>query len=505
MKKIYSTFTILFFGIILSLVIDGCNDDLEIIQEEIKSGVHLMEYTDTSQIPDIVSTIDRTTGIKKSFWSASKNASSDFWIKENKVIKLVDSVGNESYSFKIISKEYMPQNIFNLIVKKRNDGSYMTPFIMEYEFISGDRFHYAAQEIRKFDGVVNIYSLNGFIDSFGGLSSRGSDPCCEDCGPNPGDSDTGDGSSGDGSSGGSGGPSGTGDGGTTSGSTGWAPYFNGGNELPDFRTGYVEVGVGDFRNLYNFQKGSRNLGKGNSDCPDDDKVLIPINEEEDPIDDKELVDKEKCIYDHLAKTGSNFIRGIMNQFNGETTEFPLKIMSQHTLLNEFGNPINGRTIFRESDGQLTIIISSSRSNEHPALEVARTIMHEFIHADMFRALNTNNASAHDVIFKAIYEAYESGQFNATPQHESMAALYIGSMMESLRKFHQTVLVDDYNYLTNNGANPLSDSFYEALAWRGLAIHNVKAYTDLPQIKKDQLAEALNLYYSATTKTCPEEN
>ena len=137
--------------------------------------------------------------------------------------------------------------------------------------------------------------------------------------------------------------------------------------------------------------------------------------------------------------------------------------------------------------------------------MARTIIHEFIHADMYRALYTGQPSAHDVIFRDIYNAYEEGVFSASPQHESMAALYIDSMTDSLKKFHSTVLTDDYNYMTNNGANPLPDSFYEALAWRGLAIHNVRAYTDLPQSKKDQLTNSLNLYYSATTKTCPKDN
>ena len=91
---------------------------------------------------------------------------------------------------------------------------------------------------------------------------------------------------------------------------------------------------------------------------------------------------------------------------------------------------------------------------------------------------------------------------ATLQHNTMAELYINSIRDALISFHKSVLVGGYNYLTNNGANPLPDSFYEALAWQGLKDANVKAYTDLPNFKKTELTNSLNTYYHRTTKNCP---
>ena len=70
-------------------------------------------------------------------------------------------------------------------------------------------------------------------------------------------------------------------------------------------------------------------------------------------------------------------------------------------------------------------------------------------------------------------------------------------------FHENVLIGDYNYLTNNGLNPLPDSFYKALAWQGLKDHHVEAYINLPDSKKTELTNALNTYYHATTKNCPQ--
>ena len=62
------------------------------------------------------------------------------------------------------------------------------------------------------------------------------------------------------------------------------------------------------------------------------------------------------------------------------------------------------------------------------------------------------------------------------------------------------MADDYNYLADNRANPLPESFYEALAWQGLKEHNVKAYKNLPDSKKAELANNLNAHYHSTTKT-----
>ncbi len=88
------------------------------------------------------------------------------------------------------------------------------------------------------------------------------------------------------------------------------------------------------------------------------------------------------------------------------------------------------------------------------------------------------------------------------QHNAMADLYVSLIKNTLKDFHKNILVGDYNYLTNNGTNPLPNSFYEALAWQGLKDSNVKAYKNLTDSNKTQLTNALNNYYHKTTKNCP---
>lgn len=141
-------------------------------------------------------------------------------------------------------------------------------------------------------------------------------------------------------------------------------------------------------------------------------------------------------------------------------------------------------------------------SSNKALQVAKTILHEYIHADMYRKLNSISPTSGDLDFRTTYQTYESNKFKASTQHETMADLYVGEMTNALKNFHKYALVSDYNYLTNNGANPLPDSFYEALAWQGLKQHDVKAYTDLSDSKKEELKKSLEFHLPTTTPNCP---
>jgi hypothetical protein len=91
------------------------------------------------------------------------------------------------------------------------------------------------------------------------------------------------------------------------------------------------------------------------------------------------------------------------------------------------------------------------------LEAARTILHEYVHADIFRKLNTKYDPNGALDFKKTYETYES-------HHGTMGALHIASMRDALKAFHKNVLTKDYNgYINYFGETP-SCAFYEALAW-----------------------------------------
>ncbi len=180
----------------------------------------------------------------------------------------------------------------------------------------------------------------------------------------------------------------------------------------------------------------------------------------------------------------------------------LKIISVPTLTGKDGDQVNGNTS-PPKDGIIVIEISTKSAASRSALSVARTIIHEYIHADMYRKIeDTSIHDQQDVSdFLSIYYDFDNTKFEPKPQHQTMAKLYVNQIANTLKEFHKNVLVGDYNYLTNNGTISLDD-FYQGLAWSGLRNHNVQAWIDLGAVEQQKLIDATQEYFHATTKTCP---
>ncbi|MEZ7514919.1 hypothetical protein [Flavobacterium frigidarium] len=216
----------------------------------------------------------------------------------------------------------------------------------------------------------------------------------------------------------------------------------------------------------------------------------------------ELTGKAKYLNALLDKNGDSFVKNLLANFKGKS-EFNIQIVSKDkvTTLDENGiiKEINGKTIYTPGSTLLTIEISTTRKDEHSALEAARTILHEYVHADIFRKLNTASSLVGEraVDFKTTYDAYGN-------QHGVMASLYINSMKEALKGFHKTVLTNDYNGYVKYFEEEPSDAFYEAMAWNGLKENNVKAWVDLPADKKASI-ESLVKRGNLLTKTAPCPN
>ncbi|TSE10350.1 hypothetical protein [Aquimarina algiphila] len=214
-----------------------------------------------------------------------------------------------------------------------------------------------------------------------------------------------------------------------------------------------------------------------------------------------LTGKAKCLHEFLAEKGSSFIKNIMANFEGNS-RFGIKIVSKPTVPGNDGNKVGGRT-FAPKDGIIVIEISTESVASRSALSAARTIIHEYIHADMYRKIeDTSIHDQQDVSdFLSIYYDFDNTKFEPKPQHQTMAKLYVNQIANTLKEFHKNVLVGDYNYLTNNGTISLDD-FYQGLAWSGLRNHNVQAWIDLGAVEQQKLIDATQEYFHATTKTCP---
>jgi hypothetical protein len=200
----------------------------------------------------------------------------------------------------------------------------------------------------------------------------------------------------------------------------------------------------------------------------------------------ELTGKAKCLNDLLNKNGDSFVQKLLANFQGKSA-FDIKIVSKDKVFSKkTGLEINGETTYNKDINSklINIVISTSASNNQSSLDLARTILHEYIHADIIRKLYTANNIPGTLDFNLVYDKYGS-------QHGTMAALYLSSMKEALKEFNKTVLPNDYkNYTDYYGEEP-SDAFYEALAWSGLKDNDVQAWTNLsPEQQRDinQLAD-----------------
>ncbi|BDU25266.1 hypothetical protein FLGSB24_20100 [Flavobacterium sp. GSB-24] len=209
-----------------------------------------------------------------------------------------------------------------------------------------------------------------------------------------------------------------------------------------------------------------------------------------------LTGKAKCLNSLLSSNGNNFVQNIFNQFAGNS-EFNIQIVSLPNVYSSTTQEVNGTTSFDKVNRLITIEISTNRLDGLAALESARIILHEYIHADIYRKLNTTNSNDIDASnFKQVFETYEN-------QHNAMAQVYLSSMKDALKAFHKTVLSADYNNYTNYYGEEPSDAFYEAMAWGGLKDSNVKAWTDLPEDKKTSINSlASRVPILGKTVSCP---
>ena len=99
--------------------------------------------------------------------------------------------------------------------------------------------------------------------------------------------------------------------------------------------------------------------------------------------------------------------------------------------------LNGRTLKPKSN-LIEIEISTTEANRRVPIEVARIILHEYIHADIYRKLSTVLGTDKESLdFKTTYEKYEG------EHHSVIAKLYVDSMKEALKQFHQTLFHPTY--------------------------------------------------------------
>ncbi|WP_296704995.1 hypothetical protein [Algoriphagus sp.] len=131
-------------------------------------------------------------------------------------------------------------------------------------------------------------------------------------------------------------------------------------------------------------------------------------------------------------------------------------------------------------GNNSVIINSD-ALDRPDLLIAKTIIHELLHAEMFAALEANGVTPLDNDFASnynqlvgIYASKEPNKWSGDQQHKYMAEFLLEKMGSVLMNFHKTHMPEDYKKLEDLINIPGSIlrkevplEFYSNLFWEGL--------------------------------------
>jgi hypothetical protein len=117
-----------------------------------------------------------------------------------------------------------------------------------------------------------------------------------------------------------------------------------------------------------------------------------------------------------------------------------------------------------------ITLNSEQADNRPSLAVARTILHEAIHAEIYRKVKTYGGlslvngewklpDGSRANFPSLFDAYNEDSNN--PDHNYMAKYYREALELGMKEY------------ANSIGETHSDQFYKDLAWNGLL--NTKAW------------------------------
>ena len=195
-----------------------------------------------------------------------------------------------------------------------------------------------------------------------------------------------------------------------------------------------------------------------------------------------------CIYEKLLSI--NGFKDLASKFKGLGTEFDVLLKIGPTLKPTS----NGQTSYKGPNQPIEITFNQDRINRS-ALEVARTIVHEMIHAEMFRALNTQGLADSDLSFKETFEEYTRQFFGDEDIHHNyMADYWVNKMADMLELIHpqlgKSSFEDHMNY-SEGYPNGVPKDFYKAIAWEGLMDEDVRGWVNKDSIEKVEIFKHIN--------------
>jgi hypothetical protein len=190
----------------------------------------------------------------------------------------------------------------------------------------------------------------------------------------------------------------------------------------------------------------------------------------DTVMDADFVKNAKamCALNKLMK--NNYYRGALNKFIGESKPidltFKLAEIVQEPGFRTMGNTIPNPVSW--SADNIDVTIAKNLIDNLSSLEVALTLVHEGIHAEIFRKLITIHGPSqlNNMNFPSLFNLYTQYKANAAYDHEYIARFYVETIASTLKQYDNNKFGDDY---------------YKALSWTGLK--GTDAYNNLTDAEK----------------------
>lgn len=133
----------------------------------------------------------------------------------------------------------------------------------------------------------------------------------------------------------------------------------------------------------------------------------------------------------------------------------------------------------DGKGNYEITINSNNLNR-PDLLIAKTILHELVHAEIQEALRKKGVTAWDNDFGRNFDIYVRLYKGNNDQHHSyMAEQLLGKMGAALMDIHKNQFPEDFAKLTAYMKSTIPVDFYKNICWEGL--HETTAFSVMKKI------------------------
>ena len=191
--------------------------------------------------------------------------------------------------------------------------------------------------------------------------------------------------------------------------------------------------------------------------------------------------------------GNNYYKNALNNFIGQDKPidltFKLEPITSTPNTTVFGttNP----TPLTWNAENIDLIINSNIINTRSSIEIALTLLHEGIHAEIYRKLllihgpsNLNNMN-----FPSMFNLYTEYKLSQGFSHEFIALYYVDIMSNSLKQYDN---------------NKFDIAYYKSVAWKGLEWTN--EYNKLDQQKRTDISSKIEaLLLNRSNQNCNDSN